>query len=59
MLAYLRACLEELRHVTWPTRRQAVRLSTIVIAFTLGSAAVFGIIDWLMGILTIQMLSLA
>jgi preprotein translocase subunit SecE len=43
---YFRDSIEELRHVRWPTRQQAIRLSIIVIAFTVLCAAFFGFIDF-------------
>lgn len=43
---YFRSALEELRQVQWPTRRQAVRLSAIVLGFTGVSAAAFGLLDF-------------
>jgi preprotein translocase SecE subunit len=43
---YINEALEELRHVRWPTRQQAVKLSVIVILFTAISAAIFGVIDF-------------
>ncbi len=43
---YINEALEELRHVRWPTRQQAIRLSIITIAFTLASSAIFGLIDY-------------
>ena len=45
---YFNEAIQELELVRWPTRQQAVRLSVIVLAFTLASAAVFGIIDFLL-----------
>jgi preprotein translocase SecE subunit len=48
-LGYFRGSLEELHHVRWPTRNQAVRLSAIVLGFTLASAAVYGFLDFLLG----------
>lgn len=45
IMTYINESLEELRHVRWPTRRQAVRFSLVVIAFTGISAIIFGIID--------------
>jgi preprotein translocase SecE subunit len=42
---YLRGSVEELRHVRWPTRQQAVRLSLITIVFIVLSAVSVGIID--------------
>jgi len=45
---YMNEAVEELRHVRWPTRQQAVRLSTIVLGFTLISSALFGVVDYLL-----------
>ena len=46
LFQYVNDALEELRHVRWPTRQQAVRFSAVVIAFTAVCAVVFGIIDF-------------
>lgn len=45
---YINDALEELRHVRWPTRQQAVRFSVIVLAFTAVCAVAFGVIDLLL-----------
>ncbi|PIP65530.1 preprotein translocase subunit SecE [Candidatus Peregrinibacteria bacterium CG10_big_fil_rev_8_21_14_0_10_49_16] len=45
---YMNEAVEELRHVRWPTRQQAVRLSTIVLGFTLISSTLFGVVDYLL-----------
>ena len=45
IMDYINGSLEELRHVRWPTRQQAVRFSAIVICFTFICAVVFGLID--------------
>ncbi len=45
VMSYLRGSIEELNHVRWPTRQQAVRLSIITILFMLISAAVLGLVD--------------
>jgi preprotein translocase subunit SecE len=45
LTTYFRESLEELHAVRWPTRQQAVRLSGIVLAFTLTSSVIFGLID--------------
>jgi preprotein translocase SecE subunit len=44
--SYINESLEELRHVRWPTRQQAVRLSAVVIVFTAIAAAAFGLLDF-------------
>ena len=46
---YLRGAVTELHQVRWPTRNQAVRLSVIVIAFTLASALLYGVVDFILG----------
>ena len=38
---------QELRHVNWPTRAEAVRLTSIVIGISLGLAAFLGFFDYL------------
>jgi preprotein translocase subunit SecE len=37
----------ELRHVNWPTRQEAVRLTSIVIGMSIGLAVFLGIFDYL------------
>lgn len=37
----------EFRHVNWPTRAEAIRLTTIVIGISLGLAAFLGFFDWI------------
>ncbi len=46
IMDYINGSLEELRHVRWPTRQQAVRLSAVVIGFTAAAAIFFGILDF-------------
>ena len=46
---YFRGSLAELRQVRWSTRNQAVRLSAIVLGFTLVAAAVYGVVDFFLG----------
>lgn len=55
---YVHQAIEELHQVRWPTRQQAVRLSLIVVAFVLGSAALFGVMDFLLAKLVQLLLSL-
>jgi len=38
---------QELRHVNWPTRSEAVRLTSIVIGLSLGLALFLGLFDYL------------
>ena len=46
---YFRGALEELHHVRWPTRRQAIRLSIITLVFTFATAIVYGVVDFFLG----------
>ncbi|HLC75880.1 MAG TPA: preprotein translocase subunit SecE [Candidatus Peribacterales bacterium] len=47
--AYIQGAIAELRHVRWPTRHQAVRLSIITIIFTFASSIAYGIVDYILG----------
>ena len=38
--------ISELKKVTWPTRREAIYLTTLVIIFTVVVAAILGVIDY-------------
>lgn len=38
---------QELRHVNWPTRQEAARLTSIVIGISLGMALFLGAFDYL------------
>lgn len=38
---------QELRHVNWPTRQEAVRLTTIVIGISVGLSLFLGAFDFL------------
>jgi preprotein translocase subunit SecE len=44
---YLKESLAELNNVTWPTRKQGIRITTIVFIFMIASAAVLGFVDYL------------
>lgn len=59
LLTYIRDAVSELRHVRWPTRQQAVRLSVIVILFTLTCTAIFGVIDFGLSTLLKELLTVA
>ena len=52
---YFREALYELRKVTWPTRKQTINYSIIVIAITIATAVFFAALDyiftWLLGII--------
>jgi preprotein translocase subunit SecE len=46
IIRYLRETWFELRKVSWPTRREAVNLTVIVILVTSFLAIVLGVMDW-------------
>lgn len=56
---YFRGAVEELHHVRWPTRQQAVRLSLIVVAFVFGTAIAFGLVDFVLARIVQLLLSFA
>ncbi len=49
----------ELKRVTWPTSKKAVRLTIVVLAFCLTTAAIIGLADWLFNFGYTQLLDLA
>lgn len=56
--AYISDAISELRHVRWPTRHQAIRLSVIVIIFTACTSVAFGLIDYGLSVVVKFLLSL-
>ncbi len=44
---FLRETRSELRKVVWPTRREAINMTAIVLGVTILMAAGLGIVDWL------------
>jgi preprotein translocase SecE subunit len=47
MMQYLRDVRAELNHVSWPTQRQTIIYTVIVVAISLATAAYLGIFDYL------------
>lgn len=47
IVRYFKNSIQEFNNITWPTRNQAIRISTIVLVFMLLSAIVFGSLDQL------------
>jgi preprotein translocase subunit SecE len=48
LLAYISGSKAELKKVVWPTRRTALRLTIVVIVFSLVMAFFLGAIDYLL-----------
>ncbi|PIR03244.1 MAG: preprotein translocase subunit SecE [Candidatus Magasanikbacteria bacterium CG11_big_fil_rev_8_21_14_0_20_43_7] len=44
---YFREALYELRKVTWPTKKQTINYSIVVIALTITMAVFFALLDYI------------
>ena len=47
IVKYFKESFHELNKVSWPTKNQAVRITAIVLGFSLVIAAMLGILDYL------------
>jgi len=47
ILTYFKATRAEVRKVNWPTRREALRLTMVVLAVTICMALILGALDYL------------
>jgi len=47
VIRFLRETRSELRRVVWPSRREALNMTAIVLGVTILMAAGLGIVDWL------------
>ena len=47
---YFKGAVQEFNNVTWPTRKQAIRISTIVLIFIIVSAIALGVVDQLLSV---------
>ncbi len=47
LISYLKDTKGEMRHVSWPTRRQAISFTILVIIISLITAALLGVFDTL------------
>ena len=45
---YLMEMLTELKKTTWPTKQEAVRLTSLVLAVIVALSIYMGILDWLL-----------
>lgn len=46
MLQYIKDVRGELKHVSWPTRRQTIVYTVVVIAISLATAVYLGVLDY-------------
>lgn len=58
VIRYFKESREELAKVTWPTRREALNHTALVVVISLGVAAFFGLVDYLLTIGLEQLLKL-
>lgn len=47
MIQYLKEVRAEMKHVSWPTRRQTITYTLVVIAISLATAVYLGVFDYL------------
>ena len=48
IIEYFRGSIQEFNNVTWPTKKQAIRISMIVFIFMIISAIILGVVDMLL-----------
>jgi len=49
ILTYIREVRAEMKHVSWPTRNQAVVYTIVVVAVSFATAAYLGLWDYVFG----------
>ncbi|OHA17605.1 MAG: preprotein translocase subunit SecE [Candidatus Taylorbacteria bacterium RIFCSPLOWO2_02_FULL_43_11] len=47
IIDYINETKVEMSHVSWPSRRQAITFTVLVIAFSFGVAAYLGLFDYI------------
>jgi preprotein translocase subunit SecE len=48
---YLKETRAEMKHVTWPTRSQAIYYTVVVILISLGTALYLGLLDYIFSLI--------
>ncbi|MBY0472855.1 preprotein translocase subunit SecE [Patescibacteria group bacterium] len=56
MFNYFKDVRAEMKHVSWPTRRQAVVYTGVVIAVSLGTAIYLGLLDYVFSLVIKQII---
>lgn len=51
IVEYVKETRNELKHVSWPTRKQAIVFTIIVVAISLGTAVFLGFFDFLFSLI--------
>lgn len=54
MIQYLKDVRAEMRHVSWPTRRQTVLYTAVVVAISLATAVYLGLLDYVFSQLVLR-----
>lgn len=57
LVTYLKESRDELRRVVWPTRKETVRNTLLVIAISLGVAVFLGVVDFLLNLILQKVIS--
>jgi len=47
LINYIKASIEEMKKVTWPTKKETMRYTWLVIALSLAIAAFLGLLDFI------------
>jgi preprotein translocase SecE subunit len=47
LIQYIKETQSELKHASWPTRRQAITFTFVVILVSVGTALFLGVFDYL------------
>lgn len=58
-ISYLKEAKEELQKVSWPSKKDTVRYSMIIVVISILVALYFGVLDWVFTILFQWLISLA
>lgn len=58
LIEYVKGSKEELKKVTWPSKKETVKYSLLVIAISIGVAAFFGGLDWILSLGLEQLIEL-
>jgi len=46
LITYIKESISELKKVTWPTKKQTIIYTVVVIGMSIGIAVFFGILDY-------------
>lgn len=49
LIQYIKETQVELKHASWPTRRQAIMFTLITVLISIGVSIFLGVFDWFFG----------